>query len=77
MGEASETVPLDFKGDDFSVGFNAAYLQQVLNVLDAGKDEAGDEAKEVILGLSDDVSPGVITYEADSSFKYVVMPMRL
>jgi DNA polymerase-3 subunit beta len=68
MGEASETVDVNFQGEEFSVGFNAAYIQQVLNVLAAG---------DVMLGLSDDVSPGVITSEADSLFQYVVMPMRL
>jgi len=68
MGEASETVDIDFSGDDFSVGFNAAYVQQVLNVITEG---------EIILGLSDEVSPGVFTTDSDSRFKYVVMPMRL
>jgi DNA polymerase-3 subunit beta len=68
MGEASETVDIDYSGDDFSVGFNAAYVQQVLNVITEG---------EIILGLSDEVSPGVFTTETDSRFKYVVMPMRL
>jgi len=28
-------------------------------------------------GLSDEVSPGVISSAADSQFTYVVMPMRL
>lgn len=69
LGEASETIDTDFRGDEMSVGFNAAYLLQVLNVLAADS--------EVIVGLTDDVSPGVITTPADSSYKYVVMPMRL
>jgi DNA polymerase-3 subunit beta len=69
LGEASETLDADFKGEEFSVGFNASYLQQALGVVPAGS--------EVRLGLSDDVSPGVITTPAESGFKYVVMPMRL
>jgi DNA polymerase-3 subunit beta len=67
-GEASETIDIDFTGGEFAVGFNASYLQQVLNVIDDG---------ETRLGLSDDVSPGVFTTDSDSGFKYVVMPMRL
>jgi DNA polymerase-3 subunit beta len=67
-GEASETIDIDFTGGEFAVGFNASYLQQVLNVIDDG---------ETRLGLSDDVNPGVFTTESDSGFKYVVMPMRL
>jgi DNA polymerase-3 subunit beta len=69
MGEASETMDIEFVGDEFSIGFNASYVQQVLNVL--------PEGTEAVLGLSDEVSPGVISTTADSQFTYVVMPMRL
>lgn len=70
MGEASETIDVEFgAGEDFSIGFNAAYLLQALAVIPQGG--------EVLLGLSDEVSPGVLTTPADSKYTYVVMPMRL
>ncbi len=69
LGEASETIDVDFTGDEFSVGFNAAYLLQAVTVVPA---QSG-----IILGLSDEVSPGVLTTPADSAYLYVVMPMRL
>lgn len=69
MGEASETIDVEFGGDEFSIGFNASYVQQVLGVIPEGTD--------AVLGLSDEVSPGVITTPSDSQFTYVVMPMRL
>jgi len=69
MGEASETIDVSFNGSEFSVGFNASYLQQVLGVLPADS--------EAVLGLSDEVSPGVITTQSDQKYTYVVMPMRL
>jgi DNA polymerase-3 subunit beta len=69
MGEASETLDVNFNGEEFSIGFNAAYLIQALGVMPSESD--------AYLGLSDDVSPGVITSAADSQFTYVVMPMRL
>jgi DNA polymerase-3 subunit beta len=69
MGEASETIDVEFGGDEFSIGFNASYVQQVLGVIPEGTD--------AVLGLSDEVSPGVISTTADSQFTYVVMPMRL
>jgi DNA polymerase-3 subunit beta len=69
MGEASETIDVEFGGDEFSIGFNASYVQQVLGVIPEGTD--------AVLGLSDEVSPGVISTDADSKFTYVVMPMRL
>jgi DNA polymerase-3 subunit beta len=69
MGEASEELDIDFSGGEFSIGFNASYLQQVLNVIPA--------ESEAVIGISDEVSPGVITTPSDSQFEYVVMPMRL
>ena len=69
MGEASETIDVEFVGDEFSIGFNASYVQQVLSVIPEGTD--------AVLGVSDEVSPGVITTPSDSQFTYVVMPMRL
>jgi len=59
-GEASETIDVDFKGEEFSIGFNATYLLQVLGVIESGSD--------AVLGLTDEVSPGVITARSDSQF---------
>lgn len=69
MGEASESLDVDFRGEEFAIGFNANYLREVLGVIPSGN--------KVELGLSDDVSPGVVRTEADTKFTYVVMPMRL
>ncbi|HZO80666.1 MAG TPA: DNA polymerase III subunit beta [Candidatus Binataceae bacterium] len=69
MGEASETIDVDFKGEEFSIGFNATYMTEALGVI--------PPESEAHLGLSDDVSPGVIGTPADTQFTYVVMPMRL
>jgi DNA polymerase-3 subunit beta len=70
-GEASESLDVDFKSEEFAIGFNASYVQQALGVLPQGSDST------VELGLSDDVSPGVIRTETDQQYTYVVMPMRL
>ncbi len=69
VGEASETIDVAFNGAEFSIGFNALYIQQVLNVIPS--------EGEAVLGLSDEVTAGVITTPSDSKFRYVVMPMRL
>ncbi len=69
MGEASESIDVNFKGEEFAIGFNGNYLRDVLGVIPG--------ESEVELGLSDDASPGVIRTSADSAFTYVVMPMRL
>jgi DNA polymerase III subunit beta len=69
LGEASETLDIAFSGAEFSIGFNALYIQQVLNVIPSDS--------EAVLGLSDEVTAGVITTPSDSEFQYIVMPMRL
>ena len=44
LGEASETIDVEFTGDEFSVGFNAAYLMQAVTVMpSAGGGIAGFE----------------------------------
>ncbi len=69
LGEASETIDIDFAGDEFAVGFNANYLLQAATAMPA--------QSEIMLGLTDEVSPGVLTTPEDSAYLYVVMPMRL
>jgi DNA polymerase-3 subunit beta len=70
-GEASESLDVEFKSEELAIGFNASYVQQALGVIPQGADST------VELGLSDDVSPGVIRTESDQQYTYVVMPMRL
>jgi DNA polymerase-3 subunit beta len=69
LGEASDSIDVDFKGEDMSIGFNASYVTQALAAI--------PPESQVSLGLTDEVSPGVITTPADTGFTYVVMPMRL
>jgi DNA polymerase-3 subunit beta len=69
IGEALEEVEADYAGEEFSIGFNARYLLDVLQL--AGVTGA------VEIGLSDEVSPGLIRLAEDEGYTYVVMPMRL
>jgi len=69
MGEASEAIDVEYRGEEFAVGFNAAYLLQALAVV--------PPESEIELGLSDEASPGLLRTPSDSEFSYVVMPMRL
>ncbi len=69
LGEASDSIDVDFSGEEMSIGFNATYVTQALAAIPPESD--------LVLGVSDEVSPGVITTPADSGFTYVVMPMRL
>ncbi len=69
LGEASDELQAEYDGVSFSIGFNARYLIDVLGAIGS--------TTQVEIGLNDEVSPGVVRYEGDSEFLYVVMPMRL
>jgi DNA polymerase-3 subunit beta len=66
VGEASETIAVNYKGKDVAIAFNPGYLIDPLNAI-------SDE--EVYLELIDELSPGVL--KINDPFLYVVMPMRL
>lgn len=66
VGEARESMAINYKGREMAIAFNPAYLVEPLNAL------AEDE---VFLELIDELSPGVL--KINGPFLYVVMPMRL
>jgi DNA polymerase-3 subunit beta len=66
VGEARETMAINYKGKEFAIAFNPRYLIDPLAAL-------SDE--EVYLELIDELSPGVLKIKGP--FLYVVMPMRL
>jgi DNA polymerase III subunit beta len=70
LGEARETVPVEYAGETLAIGFNARYILDFLAVT------TGDLVK---IGLNDPLSPGLFTSEAaeDAGFACVVMPMRV
>lgn len=69
VGEAVEEIEIDYDGPAVSIGFNARYLIDVLNVLPPDK--------RIEIGLNDEVSPGVVRPADDADYCYIVMPMRL
>jgi DNA polymerase-3 subunit beta len=66
VGEARETMAVNYKGKDLNIAFNPAYVIDPLNAL---------SEDEVFLELIDELSPGVL--KINGPFLYVVMPMRL
>ena len=66
VGEARETLAINYKGKELAIAFNPRYLIDPLNAL------AEDE---VFIELIDELSPGVL--KINGPFLYVVMPMRL
>ncbi len=66
VGEARETMAINYKGKEIAVAFNPGYLIDPLNAL---------TNDEVYFELIDELSPGIL--KINGPFLYVVMPMRL
>lgn len=66
VGEARESIAVNYKGKDMAIAFNPGYVIEPLNAL---------TNDEVFLELIDELSPGVL--KINGPFLYVVMPMRL
>ena len=69
LGEARESLPLEYSGEGVEIGFNAQYILEFLAAV--GTDE-------VALELKDAESQGLFlpVGEEDGDYRYVVMPMR-
>ena len=71
VGEASESVPVNYQGDELEIGFNPQFLQE-------GLESVG--ATEVRLRLISPLRPGLIETAgegAEDQFLYLIMPVRL
>ena len=66
VGEARETLAINYKGLDIAIAFNPSYLLDALKALDED---------EVFFELTDELSPGVL--KINGPFLYVIMPMRM
>ncbi len=70
VGEAKETLQTDYAGPDVSIGFNAQYLSDFLNVAGEGSVQfefKDGQSQAQLKPASDD----------DYDYRYVIMPMRL
>ncbi len=73
VGEASESLPVDFKGERLEIGFNPQFLQDGLE---------GAEGEELRLKLINPLRPGLIqaaesAEQEEGTFLYLIMPVRL
>jgi DNA polymerase-3 subunit beta len=69
LGEARESLPLEYAGENVEIGFNAQYLLEFLGVVGTA---------EVALEVKDAESQGILrpVGEEGGDYRYVVMPMR-
>jgi DNA polymerase-3 subunit beta len=66
VGEAKESLAVQYKGREFSIAFNPEFLMAPLRNL---------SEDEVFLDMIDEMSPGILKIQ--TPFLYVLMPMRI
>jgi DNA polymerase-3 subunit beta len=69
-GEASETLGVDYDGPEMSIGFNAKYLLDFIQIVGTEK---------IVLSLKNEMSQGLLRPQNGDGqdYKYVIMPMRV
>jgi DNA polymerase III subunit beta len=67
VGEATESIPIDFSGEELEIGFNAEFLRDGLEAV------GGDTVR---LKLINRLRPGLLA-APEESFWYLIMPIRL
>ena len=68
LGEATEELPVQYRGESLTTGFNARYLLDALSAM---------ESETVHLEMKTALSPCVLKPEGDPGFLCVVMPMKV
>jgi DNA polymerase-3 subunit beta len=67
VGEARESMPVPFAGEPLEIGFNAEFLRDGIESV---------EAEDLELRLISPLRPGLIR-SAEDDFQYLIMPIRL
>jgi DNA polymerase-3 subunit beta len=68
LGDAKEEIQIIYEGNDISIGFNARYIIDILQVI---------KTDQINLFLKDNISPGRISPADDEKYLTVIMPMRI
>ncbi len=67
VGEASETLPVDYSGDLLEISFNPQYFIDGVDSI---------EGETLRLKVSSPLRPGLLQAASDESFSYLIMPIR-
>lgn len=68
LGEAREEIEAQYKGEPFSVGYNARYLMDAIQAMDG---------ESVRIELQELLSPTLLVETEEKGYTCVVMPMRI
>jgi len=68
LGEAEETLDVDYAGEEVTIGFNSRYVLDAIGPV---------ENEQVVLEFKDSLSPGVVRSATEEGYCCVIMPMRI
>jgi DNA polymerase-3 subunit beta len=68
VGDATETMPVQFEGEPLEIGFNPEFLRDGIESV---------EGDELLLRLISPLRPGLLQPGEGEEFRYLVMPIRL
>jgi DNA polymerase-3 subunit beta len=68
LGEAEETLAVDYAGEEVAIAFNSRYILDALGPM---------EEDGVVFEFKDALSPGVVKSAEDDGYRCVIMPMRI
>lgn len=67
LGKAREVIPVDMKGNELNIAFNAKYVSDILKNIDT---------EEVTFSLNTPLSPATLVPLNDQNYTYVITPVR-
>jgi DNA polymerase-3 subunit beta len=68
LGEAEEALPVQYAGEEMTIGFNSRYMLEALTPI---------ERDEILFEFKDGLSPGVVKSVEEEGYCCVIMPMRI
>jgi DNA polymerase III subunit beta len=68
LGDARETIAVNYDGNELEIGFNAKYLIDTLSSLEEG---------EVLFEINNELSPVILKSESIPNYLGVIMPLKL
>lgn len=68
LGHATETIEVEYSGENMEIGFNAKYMMESLMVLDVD---------EVIYEFNNELSPVIFRSDSVQNFLGIIMPLKL
>lgn len=68
LGDAQETIPVEFNGKEMEVGFNARFLIDTLQTIDEG---------EISIELNNELTPVIVKSNSSPNYLGIIMPLKI